>query len=213
VTSRDWVEWHRQYDDPASHLSRRLALVKGHLREALDSAPPGDLRLISMCAGEGRDVIPVLTEHRRRGDVTARLVERDERNVATARASAAGLGLEKVEVVCDDAGMIGSYDGGVPAHILLACGVFGNISAEDVVNTVNNLPALCEPGAMVIWTRHRRSPDLTPAIRGWFEEAGFAEIAFEEPEELSVGVGVHRLVADPHRGHTADRLFRFLSDT
>ena len=94
-----------------------------------------------MCAGEGRDVIPVLTEHPRRGDVRARLVERDERNVETARWSAERAALAKVEVVCDDAGMIGSYDGAVPAHILLVCGVFGNISDEDVANTVENLPA------------------------------------------------------------------------
>jgi hypothetical protein len=213
VTSRDWVQWHRQYDDPASHLSRRLALVQGHLRGALDGAPQGDLRLISMCAGEGRDVIPVLTEHPRRGDVRARLVERDERNVETARWSAERAALAKVEVVCDDAGMIGSYDGAVPAHILLVCGVFGNISDEDVANTVENLPALCEPGATVIWTRHRRAPDLTPAIRTWFEEAGFAEVAFDDQEERSVGVGVHRLVGDPHRAQTAERLFKFLSDT
>ena len=28
---RDWVEWHRDYDDPGSLLSRRGELVQGHL--------------------------------------------------------------------------------------------------------------------------------------------------------------------------------------
>jgi hypothetical protein len=55
-------------------------------------------------------------------------------------------------------------------------------------------PALCAPGGTVIWTRHRRPPDLTPLVREWFAAAGFAEVAFEAPETGStlIGVGVHR---------------------
>ena len=85
---RDWVEWHRDYDDPGSLLSRRVELVQGHLRGELERAPAGDVRLISLCAGQGRDVIGVLTGHPRRDDVRARLVELDERNVALARQAA-----------------------------------------------------------------------------------------------------------------------------
>ena len=57
MTQRDWVEWHRDYDDPGSLLSRRGELVQGRLRAELDRAPAGDVRLISLCAGQGRDVI------------------------------------------------------------------------------------------------------------------------------------------------------------
>jgi hypothetical protein len=90
VAQRDWVEWHRDHDDPGSPLSRRGELVRGHLRE-LDRAPAGDVRLISLCAGQGRDVIGALTGHPRRDDVRARLVELDERNVALARQAAVHL--------------------------------------------------------------------------------------------------------------------------
>ena len=78
---------------------------------------------------------------------------------------------------------------------------------------MRTLPALCESGAIVIWTRHRHSPDLTPAIRSWFEEAGFAEVAFDEPAELSVGVGAHRLVGEPRPAGSTRRLFEFTRDT
>ena len=88
MAQRDWVEWHRDYDDPGSLLSRRLELVQGHLRAELDRAPAGHVRLISLCAGQGRDVIGVLTGHPRRDDVRARLVELGERNVALARRAA-----------------------------------------------------------------------------------------------------------------------------
>jgi hypothetical protein len=88
VAKRDWVEWHRDYDDPGSLLSRRLELVQGHLRAELQRAPAGDVRLISLCAGQGRDVTGALTGHPRRDDVRARLVELDERNAALARQAA-----------------------------------------------------------------------------------------------------------------------------
>jgi hypothetical protein len=71
VAQRDWLEWHRDYDDPGSLLSRRLELVQGYLRAELDRAPAGGVRLISLCAGQGRDVIGVLAGHPRRDDVCA----------------------------------------------------------------------------------------------------------------------------------------------
>ncbi|MEU6202456.1 hypothetical protein ABZ814_02540 [Micromonospora musae] len=73
--SRDWYAWHDDYDRPGSALARRLTEVRRHLRDALDRAPTGPLRAVSLCAGQGRDLIPVLATHPRRDDVTARLVE------------------------------------------------------------------------------------------------------------------------------------------
>src|SRR3984957_12000934 len=93
MARRDWVEWHRDYDDPGSLLSRRGELVQGHLRAELERAPAGDVRVISLCAGQGRDVIGALTGHPRRDHVRARLVELDERNVALARQAAQAAGL------------------------------------------------------------------------------------------------------------------------
>jgi hypothetical protein len=61
MAHRDWAEWHRDYDDPGTLLSRRGELVQGHPRAELERAPAGDVRLISLCAGQGRDVIGVPT--------------------------------------------------------------------------------------------------------------------------------------------------------
>jgi hypothetical protein len=114
VAQRDWAEWHRDYDDPGSLLSRRLELVQGHLRADLDHAPAGEIGLISLCAGQGRDVIGVLAGHPRRDDVRARLVELDERNVAVARQAQAA-GLDGVEVLQADAGITDACAGAVPS--------------------------------------------------------------------------------------------------
>lgn len=53
MAQRDWVEWHRDYDDPGSLLSRRGEIVRRHLRAEFDRAPAGNVRLISLCAGPG----------------------------------------------------------------------------------------------------------------------------------------------------------------
>ena len=66
----------------------------------------------------------------------------------------------------------------MPADVVLACGIFGNVSTEDIHRFVAFAPALCAPGATVIWTRHRRPPDRTDDIRHWFAAAGFDELAF-----------------------------------
>jgi hypothetical protein len=209
MASTDWVEWHRDYDDPGSLLSRRGERVRGHLRAELERVPAGDVRLISLCAGQGRDVIGVLTGHRRRDDVRARLVELDERNVAIARRAARSAGLEGVEVLAADAGTTDACVGAAPAQIVLACGIFGNISDRDIQATVAALPSLCAAGALVLWTRHRRAPDLTPEIRAWFGEAGFREEAFDISQDGFMAVGAHRLTGEPAALRPGRRLFSF----
>ena len=74
--SRDWREWHTAYDGDTP-LTQRLAIVQARIADALDAAPPGPIRVISMCAGQGRDLLGVLADHPRRADVRARLVELD----------------------------------------------------------------------------------------------------------------------------------------
>ena len=63
-----WVRWHESYEDPASPLSLRLRLVQAGVREVLDAVPPshpGPIRVVSLCAGQGRDVIDVVSTHPR----------------------------------------------------------------------------------------------------------------------------------------------------
>lgn len=163
-TGRDWVAWHDAYDDPQTPLARRLVAVQARITEALDQAPPGPLRAVSICAGQGRDLIGVLAEHPRGRDVTARLVELDPRNAAVARQLAADAGLTQVEVVTGDAAQTVAYAGLVPATLVLACGVFGNITDEDVARTIRCCAGLCAAGGTVVWTRGRREPDLIPQI-------------------------------------------------
>jgi Putative methyltransferase len=191
---KDWVDWHRGYDDPSSSISARLERVRLHLADAISQAPPRPVQILSLCAGQGHDVLGVLPDHPRRKDVRALLVEFDSHNAAVARDRAAQAGLTQVEVREADAGDVTSFADVLPADVLLLCGIFGNVGDADIRRTVEAAPALCADGATVIWTRHRRAPDLTPQLRAWFAAGGFDEVAFDalDTEKLTT-VGVHRL--------------------
>jgi hypothetical protein len=208
---RDWVAWHAAYDDPESPLSARLRAVRRHLSDALDAAPPGPVRLVSLCAGQGHDVLGVLPGHPRGPQVSAVLVEYDPRNAALARQGTERAGLPQVEVRQADAARVANYADALPADVLLLCGIFGNVSDEDIERTAAAAPALCAPGATVIWTRHRRAPDLTPRIRGWFQASGFEEAAFDVPDQILTGVsvGVGRLAVAPPAALPDGPLFTF----
>lgn len=211
MNGRNWQAWHDPYTDPGSPLSRRLRLVQQHINAWLDERPGVAVATVSVCAGQGHDLLGVLSARSDSARVRATLVELDEGNVAVAREAVSAAGLDHVEVVCADAGLPETYLGAVPADLVLLAGVFGNISHADVRRTVAALPQLCAPRATVIWTRTRREPDLTPQLRQWLKLAGFVEEAFDAPEDVLFSVGMHRLVNTPQPLRAQGRLFRFLT--
>lgn len=202
----DWVQWHASYANPDSTLSQRLKVVRRRIAEALDRTPAGPIRVASMCAGDGRDLLGVLESHPRAGDVSGRLVEWDERLAERARALAPSV----IEVVRGDAGNSAAYEGATPVDLLLCCGVFGNITEADIRNTIHSWPMLCAPEATVIWTRGAFDYDLRPQIRAWVKEAGFEELSFDGEHER-YGVGVAKMVraSEPYRSGV--HFFRFVS--
>ncbi len=205
---RDWVAWHDAYDDPRAPLAQRLAAVQTRIAEALDGAPPGPLRAVSICAGQGRDLIGVLRGHPRGRDVTARLVELDPQNAQIARQAAAEGGLTQVEVVTGDAARTDAYAGMVPARLVLACGVFGNITDEDVARTIRYCRDLCAAGGTVVWTRGRGEPDLIPQICEWFAAEEFELLGVSGPG-TRWGVGAHKSAGTPTALPAGEQMFTF----
>lgn len=206
------MAWHRAYDDPGSVLSRRLVVVRALIAEALEAAQPGPISLLSVCAGDGRDVLGVLAEHPRAPDVTALLVELDPQLAAAGRRVAADLGLDAVTVETGDAGLRSWYEAARPADVVCVCGVFGNVEAADVRRTIEALAVVVSARGCVVWTRHRRDPDQTPAIRGWFADAGFEERRFVTVPASLASVGMHQLAGEVRGGRIPGRLFTFVGD-
>ncbi len=103
------------------------------------------------------------------------------------------------------------YEQYVPADLVLACGIFGNVSDADVENTWHTVSMLCKPGAAIIWTRHRREPDLNRQILGWLVESGFEQLSFDAPENASLsGIGTARLIGSPLAWRNHHRFFTFV---
>ncbi len=194
---RDYAAWHEDYDRPGSALHLRLLVVQDLIASALDELPSGPVQVISMCAGQGRDLIGVARRHQRGSDLTGILVEADARNVAVARKGIEQGGLDGLTVIQGDAGQSGIYAGAVPAGLVLACGVFGNVSDEDIRRTIGFIPALCAPGAWVIWTRDPRKEGIMTAIQDWFKGAGFRPHALVVGEGNLFGVGAAVLTGPP----------------
>jgi hypothetical protein len=212
-TPMDWQAWHREYDDPDSSVSQRLAEVRSRLTAEL-VARPGPVRLLSLCSGDARDTIPVVAEAGR--PVAACLVELDPDLAETARRAAAEAGVE-IDVRTADAGDPSTYADVLPVDVLMLVGVLGNVSDADAEITVAAAASMLRPGGTVIWTRSNRfrSPpahDLAdPAewVRGLFEARGFETLAYVVPDQGYWRLGVSRLSAASD-SPMPERLFAFI---
>lgn len=210
VRVTDWLSWHQAYDDPGSSLARRLEVVRRRLSQALDGLSAAEPLLLSLCAGDGRDVVGVLAARAPRCQVTAVLIERDATLACRASAAAARTGLSSVQVRCGDAGDPASFSGVLPVDVLMLCGIFGNIEHAAVKRLIKVIPRLLRLGGYVIWTRGASEPDRRPEIRQWFRSAGLEEVAFDGGPE-PYGVGMNQQRGQPVLAHEvlSDRLFTF----
>lgn len=204
-----WVRWHEGYEQAGSTQAHRLEAVVALLVGVLADAPAGPVRVLSLCSGDGRDLAGASAGHPRAGDVTGLLVEADPALAAGAEANLAGVA-PGLAVRCADAGDPASFADQAPADVVLLCGIFGNVAPADIATTVDAVPALARPGAAVLWTRHRRHPDITPWIRQRFDDAGCPAEAWVSSGPGGFAVGLQR-VAGPGPADTPlpPRLFTF----
>ncbi|MGH3476768.1 MAG: hypothetical protein ACRDPQ_12145 [Nocardioidaceae bacterium] len=88
MTNTDWSEWHDAYARPGSGLGDRLVAVRAQIDRRLDATGPDPVRVVSACAGDGRDLLGVLAGRSDPDRVTAVLVEYDAGLAACARRAA-----------------------------------------------------------------------------------------------------------------------------
>jgi hypothetical protein len=190
MMARDWHAWYGEYDDPDSELSRRLAVVRGELAAVLADRS-GPVTLLSLCAGDGRDTLPVLASSKT--PASAVLVELDPDLAEAARREVAALGLD-VDVRTDDAGLVAAWADVVPVDVLMLCGVLGNVSDDDARRIVTGAALMLQRGGTMIWTRADHGPageDPSEWVRRLLLDAGWEERSFVRPDDASYRVGVH----------------------
>lgn len=174
--------------------------------DALDGHP-GETRVLSLCSGDGRDLLGLLAKRKDADQVSAVLLELHPELAQQAGDSAANAGLTQVQVRTVDASSIDAYRGAAPADIIVMVGIFGNIADADVWRLIAFAPQLCRPGATLVWSRGRKfsrelpgvnSDDLNDEVRARFATAGFSEVAYETHEGRGrPALGVVRYAGPP----------------
>jgi hypothetical protein len=205
-----WNNWPQQAYERPTYRSR-LSAVKQHLSDALDLAPEGEITIISLCAGDGRDVIEVASVHPRRCDVAAWLVEADARSVAAGIALARGTGLLKtVRFLQTDATSYATYRDIPRADVVMLCGVWGHVPPEERSALVRACSALCREGGHVIWTRGlRRGIERFEEVRAAFSDRDWSEARATITPDGKWAVATNCLTTSPPPRPQSGSIFHF----
>ena len=204
----DWRAWHADCADASSLLSERLRLVQRRIGDWLDATAPGPVTVLSSCAGDGRDLLEVLAARSDADRVTATLIEADPRNAASASEHAGARSSRRhgqVRQRRDEQHLPRRRPGRPRAAVR---DLRQHRRRRRTPDDRRHLQ-LCSRGARVIWTRHRRDPDLTPRVRGWFDGAGFRG-ALRGARHAIWSVGVRRFVGTPWPLARGQHLFTFV---
>jgi len=209
----NWNDWYKHYDSLPS-LQERLRIVCELVVAALDDCPPGPIQIVSICAGDGRDLIHALENHPRRADVTALLIDSNAESIARGKTSAEAAGLGKqLRFVEGDATLAKNYAGAVPADIVLLSGFLGHLRHEDVPELIRSLPMFCKTDGSAIWNRHLVLYDgreQVAAIREFFQQNQFVELHYEMTAPDGFAVARARFDGSSQPLDVSRQLFEFV---
>jgi len=208
----NWDEWYKHYDSLPG-LQERLRIVREQIVAALNECPAGQIQIVSICAGDGRDLIGALQKHPRRNDVSALLLDNHAESIARGEAAAKETGLQRQLRFLDaDAAQAKNYLGAVPADLVLLSGFLGHLPHRDVPALINSLPMFCKTGGQVIWNRHlilHDGPEQILLIRGFFRQTSFEEIYFTATDLNGFAIARVRFAGKSRRLEPSRVLFEF----
>lgn len=209
----DWTNWHERYEISLP-LRERLSAVRTQIVLALSKVAAEPVQVISICAGDGRDLIGSLVAFDQRKTVRASLIEMNAELVAKGQTAIDHFCLsDQVTFRCGDATQSGTYVGISPAHVVVLSGVFGNLKENDVRRLIVSLQSLCHRGASVIWTRNLVEFDdgekATQMIRKCFLAADFREEVLARTPQGVFAVGTHTFQGEPRPLPEDGTLFEF----
>jgi SAM-dependent methyltransferase len=209
----DWTHWYKHYD-ATPRIQARLRVVQRQIIEFVNECPAGPITIVSVCSGDGRDLVGALADHPRRNGVAAWLLDAHADTFDRGKEAARAAGLERqLHFVLADATRADSYRDIVPADLVLISGVLGHLRPDGVASLLSALPMLCKPGGGVILNRGLLLNDgarQVPAIRQILRSTGFEEMDYEVTSADGFACLRARL-AGPSRPLDTDRvLFEFV---
>jgi hypothetical protein len=205
-----WSNWPaRAYR--RNNYQQRLTAVQSHLAECLSESAAGEVRIVSVCAGDGRDVIGVLPSHERREDAKAWLVELDRKSVEAGRRAVLAAGLAThVQFVHGDATDHAAYANLLPCSIVLLCGVLGHVRPDERAETIKRVAQFCEPKGSIIWTRgFRGCESRVREIETLFDEADCERVRRSVTQDQKWAVVTNRYLGPRYEAPTSGRIFTF----
>ncbi len=209
----DWAEWHKRYESVPS-LQERLAVVCEEISLAISATRTKPVRILSICSGDGRDVILSTAASKLRKSISGVLIELNPDLVARGRSTIKEFSLqEEISFQCSDATKSETYRSIAPAHIVVLSGVFGNLKYEDVGLLIDSLRSLCEPKARVIWTRNLNEfgdgETVVGGIKKLFANVNFTEASYTKTPSGVFAVGTHVYEGETLNLPARPVLFRF----
>lgn len=205
-----WSNWPAMSYQRTSYR-KRLRVVQDHIAECLDRAERGPVRVVSICAGDGRDVVGVLETHERREDVSAWLVELDPKSVEAGIAARDATNLKKqVTFVLGDATDFATFKNILRCDIVVVCGVWGHVPPEERLRLVQALGKFCKPGGFVVWSRRMDRGQFRFAdVQSLFESNSFERVNESVTSDGKWAVCTHRYIGTTADVPTSGRIFNF----
>jgi hypothetical protein len=207
----EWNDWHDAYQDESSELVGRMMTCRRHVAAVVSEAPEGPVTVVSICGGQGRELIGALEDHPRKGDVRGRMVELDPDNTAFASRWAAEAGLSGLEIVTGDASVASSYAGLPIVDLVVISGVFGHLDEDDRLSLIDFVRQLCHTGSNVVWTSHRSNNGPAEWLRRAFLERRFEELEYDivpgDDFEFTVTRNLYTGEQQPFHAH--EQIFTF----
>jgi 2-polyprenyl-3-methyl-5-hydroxy-6-metoxy-1,4-benzoquinol methylase len=205
-----WSNWPAMSYQRVSYR-KRLQAVQDHFAASLAEAEPGPVRVVSICAGDGRDVMGVLESHARREDVNAWLVELDRKSVEAGIKRRDATGLSKlVTFLHADATDFATFKNILPCDIVMVCGVWGHVPPAERLSLVKALGKFCKPGGTVVWSRGvDRGRSRFTDIQALFEHNSFERVSESITPDDKWAICTHRYMGRPVEVPTSGRIFNF----
>jgi hypothetical protein len=210
--SRDWIRFHDLYET-LPPLQARLKLVQAQIERAIEEAPSGPVRVLSLCAGDGRDLLGALIDHARAADVAAALIDSNAELVARGEAAQSELALPaSLRFLHADATLADTYLTLAPADLVIAAGVFGNLKLASMQQLVHSLRCLCKKDSKVVWTHKTtgmNSEARVAMLCEMLQQSDFRELTFTRTEPDGFVVATYAYVGDPLPLLAGIQLFEF----
>jgi hypothetical protein len=205
----DWWEWHKEYSVADSYPSLRREAVSYHTARALCIAPAGPIRVMSVCAGQGLDIISGFVGDAHTANVDCVFLEYDPRNALEAASNLSVVGLRSYEVRVCDAGLCDSYAGSGRANIMYLVGLISHLSDAEISSLIAAIPNLCSQGAQVIWTVPKSNPEVVHMATSKLMEAKFDQVLRTDIGSVGMVVTSQFMGVPQSRLEAGSRIFTF----